>query len=138
MPVRIEGTCALGGGFLRRACGDAPIGQCVYCGAPFCGKHGEIGPEYHEVCSRGACQAKFADVRDHRRWVDAHEAANGFSMCAEDGCDERMQHACQRCNLRFCEAHLKSGTVVEHRYDPPRKVTLIICAHCTARRRIWD
>ena len=40
--------------------------------------------------------------------------------------------------LRFCEAHLKAGTVVEQRYDPPRKVTLVMCGHCTARRKIWD
>lgn len=134
----IEGACTIGGGFLRRACGAKPIGQCVYCGAPFCEQHGELGPDYHEVCIRPHCQAKFADVRGHREWIDAHRAPNRVSICAEDGCTERMQHLCQRCQLRFCEDHLKAATVVEQRYDPPRKMALILCTHCTARRRLWD
>ncbi|MFA7249277.1 MAG: hypothetical protein WC273_06535 [Dehalococcoidia bacterium] len=134
----IEGTCTVGGGFLRRGCGAAAIGQCVYCGGPFCEVHGELGPDYHEVCSRQSCQAKFADVTRHREWVEAHRASNSVSICAEDGCSERMQHVCQRCQLRFCEAHLRSGSVVEQRYHPPRKVRLVLCAHCSGRRRIWD
>ena len=134
----IEGACTLGGGFLRRACGAAPIGQCVYCGAPFCAQHGELGPGYHEVCSRAACQAKFADVRAHRAWIDGHRGPNTVSMCAHDDCRERMLHQCQRCQLRFCNEHLKAGSVLEQRYDPPRKMTLLLCMHCIARRRLWD
>ncbi len=136
--VLIEGICTTGGGFLRRACGAPPIGQCVYCGAPFCAQHGERGEDYHEVCSRAGCRAKFADVRQHREWVEAHERPNRVSVCAHDGCEDRMQHACQRCQLRFCDEHVKAGRLVEQRYDPPRKVTMIMCAHCTARRRFWD
>lgn len=138
MAVLSEGFCALGGGFLRRACGAEPIGQCVYCGAPFCERHGELGPEHHEVCSRATCQTKFADVRNHRDWVDAHHRPNTVSMCAADDCREWMQHQCQRCQLRFCDAHVKIGNVIEQRYDPPQKLTLIMCAHCVSRRRIWD
>ena len=85
----IEGTCTHRSGLLRRACCAAPIGQCVYCGAIFCGDHGELGVEYHEVCTKPACQAKYADVREHRRWVDTQRAANDLSMCAEPGCGER-------------------------------------------------
>ena len=134
----IEGTCTFGGGFLRRSCGGKAIGQCVYCGAPFCGLHGELGPEYHEVCARSACQTKYSDVRGHRNWIAAHSGPNTVSMCAEDDCTERMQHLCQRCNLLFCEEHLKAGTVIEQRYDLPRKVVMLMCAHCSARRKIWD
>ena len=136
--MRIEGVCTLGGGFLRRACGAPPIGQCVYCGAPFCEQHGELGPDHHEVCSRPACAAKFKDVRAHRDWIDAHRAPNRLSMCAQDDCTERLQHQCQRCQLRFSDQHLKAGSVLEQRYVPPRKVTLLLCAHCTVRRRLWD
>lgn len=137
--VLIEGPCALGGGFLRRACGAPPVGQCVYCGSPFCERHGELGPDFHEVCAKPACRSKYADVRAHRAWIDQHRAPNAVSMCAEDGCGERMLHLCQRCQLRFCEAHVQPGQVREQR-APQRRVTvaLMLCAHCTARRRIWD
>ena len=128
----------MGGGFLRRACGAPPTGQCVYCGAPFCAQHGELGEDYHEVCARAACQAKYRDVREHRDWVRHHEAANRFSVCAADECEERMQHLCQRCQLRFCLAHLQERVVLERRYDPPRKITLMLCEHCASRRRLWD
>ncbi|MSQ31530.1 MAG: hypothetical protein EXR64_05885 [Dehalococcoidia bacterium] len=136
----IEGVCATGGGFLRRACGAEPIGQCVYCGAPFCADHGEMGADYHQVCSRPHCRAKFDDVRAHRAWIDDRRHRNAAAMCAEDNCSDRMEHLCERCRLRFCSAHLKSGTVVERRADPSRQVkaAIIMCAHCTARRRLWD
>ena len=136
----IEGACAIGGGFLRRACGAEPIGQCVYCGAPFCADHGELHADHYEVCSRTTCRAKFADIRAHREWVLERQGRNASAMCAEDGCSDRMEHLCERCRLRFCHAHVKSGTVIEQRSDPPRRerVAAIMCGHCTARRRLWD
>ena len=136
----IEGACAIGGGFLRRACGAEPIGQCVYCGAPFCVDHGELGAEYHEVCSRPNCRTKFVDVREHRAWIDERQGRNAAAVCAEDGCSDRTEHLCEQCRLRFCRSHLKSGTVVQQRSDPPRrvKVAAIMCAHCASRRRLWD
>jgi hypothetical protein len=136
--VLIEGTCTHGGGFLRRSCGATPIGQCVYCGEPFCERHGELGAEFHEVCSRPTCQAKYRDVHEHLAWIEEHRAPNSVSMCAEDLCEERMQHACQRCLLRFCEAHLHVRQVLERRETPPRQMSLLLCTHCTARRRLWD
>ena len=134
----LEGACTFGGGFLRRSCGAPPIGQCVYCGEVFCERHGELGPEFHQVCSRPACQAKYIDVQHHQAWIEEHRAANRVSMCAEDLCEERMQHSCQRCQLRFCDEHLRVRQVLERRESPPREMSLLLCAHCTARRRIWD
>ncbi len=134
----IEGTCTHGGGFLRRACGAQPVGQCVYCGQPFCDRHGDLWPEFHEVCARPACQAKYADVQQHRTWIEEHRGFNRVSVCAEDECQERMQHSCQRCQLRFCDEHLHVRQVMERRESPPREVSLLLCAHCTVRRRIWD
>ena len=134
----IEGTCTMGGGFLRRACGASPAGQCVYCGAPFCDRHGELAADYHEVCARPTCRAKFEDVALHRAWVEEHSTPNTYSICAEEQCTERMQHVCQRCQLRYCDAHLKPANVTEQRYDPPRRVVLMLCAHCVSRRKLWD
>jgi len=136
--VLIEGTCTSGGGFLRRACGADPVGQCVYCGAPFCANHGVLGVDHHEVCSRSSCRAKYLDLLAHQAWLVEHRPRNASSMCAEDACENRLEHQCQRCQLRFCEAHLKAGTVTERRVDPPVRIQLMLCPHCTARRRIWD
>ncbi|MEX2446445.1 MAG: hypothetical protein WD734_03820 [Dehalococcoidia bacterium] len=136
--VLIEGSCTLGGGFLRRACGKEPVGQCVYCGAPFCNEHGEHGEDYHEICARPVCQAKYQDVRDHREWIEAHRYRNATSLCGEDGCEERMQHSCQRCRLRFCELHLQMRPVIERRPSGTEKVMLMLCVHCGERRRLWD
>lgn len=134
----IEGTCASGGGFLRHACVADPVGQCVYCGAPFCANHGVLGVDHHEVCSRSSCRAKYLDLLAHQAWLVEHRPRNASSMCAEDACENRLEHQCQRCQLRFCEAHLKAGTVTERRVDPPVRIQLMLCPHCTARRRIWD
>ena len=134
----IEGTCTIGGGFLRRTCGKTPVGQCVYCGAPFCAEHGEHGADFHEVCARAICRAKYQDVRDHREWIEDHRIANATSVCAQDECGERMQHEGQRCHLRFCAEHLRVRPVVEQRQGHTEKVMLMLCVHCTARRRLWD
>ena len=134
----IEGSCTTGGRFFRRACGAAPIGQCVYCGAPFCAEHGELGVDYHEVCSRTSCRARYEDMLAHRVWLEAHSLRNATAMCAEDDCMDRAQHLCERCRLRFCDEHLSEGNVVDRQHDAPRKLRVMMCAHCASRRRIWD
>ncbi|MQA00585.1 MAG: hypothetical protein GEU80_14855 [Dehalococcoidia bacterium] len=113
--------------------------MCVYCGRPFCREHGERGADYIEVCSRKVCQAKWRDVEAHRQWVDHHRVANRSSICAHEACEERMRHQCQRCLLLFCDDHLKSQNIVDRTFnDPPRRVTLMLCRHCVARRDLWD
>lgn len=134
----IEGTCTSGGGLFRKACGRPATGQCVYCGEPFCDRHGEHGEEYHEVCDRKACLAKYADVRQHKRWVQAHAHWNRDGLCAEDACESRMEHACERCRLRFCPEHLRLKSVIEEQGTRRRKRTLLLCPHCRERRKIWD
>ena len=134
----IEGTCTSGGGFLRRACGAPPVGQCVYCGEPFCERHGELGADHHEVCSRSSCRTRYADVQRHLAWVAQCRPRNDISMCAEDGCMERMAHQCQRCHLRFCEAHMRASDIVDRLQHPPRRMRLLMCGHCIDRRRIWN
>lgn len=134
----IEGTCTHGGGLLRKPCGLAASGQCVYCGEPFCERHGDRGADYHEVCQRKACQAKFADVRDHKAWIVDHAYANATGMCAVDECGTRMEHGCERCRLRFCGEHLRLKSVVEERGLRKQKRSLLLCPHCRERRKIWD
>ncbi len=123
---------------MRRACGRGAAGVCVYCAQPFCTEHGAVHPNYYEVCARKACLAKFADVEAHHRWLHEHRDANRMSMCAEDGCLERMEHACQRCRLNFCGQHLFDRSVTERRVDGVVRLVQLMCAHCAGRRALWD
>lgn len=136
--MAVDGICSSGGGFLRRSCGRGAIGICVYCAEPFCGDHGTVHPDYYEVCNRKTCLMKFADVAAHLRWLEAHRSANDLSTCAQDNCEERMQHSCQRCRLRFCDQHLVDKTVTEHGMDGPTQAVQLLCPHCAARRVLWD
>lgn len=136
--MAVEGTCSSGGGFLHRSCGRASVGLCVYCAEPFCADHGTLEADYYQVCQRKTCLAKFADVEAHHRWLEAHQSANRMSMCAEDGCQERMAHSCQRCRLRFCETHLLDRPVTEHRLEGRVRVVQLMCPHCAERRALWD
>lgn len=136
--MSVEGTCSSGGGFLRRGCGRGAVGVCVYCAEPFCGDHGTLHPNYYEVCQRKICFTKFADVGAHHRWLEAHRSANSMSMCAEGGCQERMQHSCERCRLRFCDQHLVDQAVTERRLEGTVRIVQLMCPHCAARRALWD
>lgn len=133
----VEGTCTHGGGFLRHSCGLAAAGQCVYCGEPFCADHGTRGEDYIEVCARRTCRAKFDDVQAHQTWRARSAHANRTSVCADPTCSERMQHRCQRCQLMFCAEHLRDQRILDRSFDPPRRVPVLLCAHCIARRSLW-
>jgi hypothetical protein len=133
-----SGTCTHGGGLFRRSCGSEATGRCVYCGEPFCDEHGSFGDDFLEVCTRKACRAKLRDVEEHQAYIERVRVDNETSVCAQPGCSERMQHTCQRCNLLFCDSHLRPRQVLERRHDPPRRVTLLLCRHCESRRSLWD
>ena len=136
--IQVGLACSFSKGFLRGSCGQQATGQCVYCGEPFCGLHGVLGDDYLEVCNRAKCRAKCDDVESHRAWIERVRGANSVSMCAIEGCQTRMQHECGRCRLTFCNEHLKPMRIVERSKVPPREVTLVLCSHCVARRKLWD
>jgi len=77
-------------------------------------------------------------VREHQEWRARVATANRSSVCAHDPCEERMAHRCQRCRLMFCATHLKPRMIIDRQYDPPRRVTALLCMHCTSRRELWD
>ncbi len=127
------------GGFLRkRSCGVAASGQCVYCGEPFCDEHGIHGEEYHEVCVRESCKAKYDDLFHHRDWVARQQHANIEGRCAAEECEGDPEIGCERCRLRFCQGHLRPKTVREGDLDRVVTVQLMLCPHCSDRRRLWD
>ncbi|GMU41550.1 MAG: hypothetical protein AMXMBFR23_24160 [Chloroflexota bacterium] len=132
-------SCTLKSGRLvRRACGAPASGWCVYCGEPFCDAHGEHGADYLQVCSRTECATKQRDVDAHREWVRTNYVRSRAGICVADDCREPNEHECQRCRLRFCPDHLRVGTVTEHSTGGPQRVTMMLCPHCLARRKLWD
>ncbi len=109
----------------------------MYCGAAFCGDHGDRGRDYLEVCTRSTCRAKVRDVQAHDKWKQRVELANRRSVCAREDCPLRMEHECGKCRLRFCAAHVRQGSIVDHSTTPPRESLTLLCAHCLARRKLW-
>lgn len=130
--------CEHGSGLFRRACGRAAMGECVYCARAFCVDHGTRGEEFIEVCMRPTCRTKAQDVLRHQEWRRTHAEANRAARCAHDQCEERMRHECSQCRLSFCEAHVHERAVTSHLTTPAQRVLVVMCAHCTARRRLWD
>jgi len=139
--VLIEGTCTFrsGGLLRRRTCGVDPTGQCVYCGEPFCDDHGAQHEDYHEICHRERCQAKWQDLAGHKAWVARHHHDNLAGYCADDGCDEALDIPCERCSLKFCPEHIRLRTVKEIDFVGAEVVhQQMLCPHCTERRQIWE
>ena len=130
--------CEFGSGFLRRGCRRDAITDCVYCARPFCEEHGERAEDYMDVCAGKRCQDKLHDVRAHGEWRRRMSEANRVSVCALDGCVERMRHQCSRCRLLFCPEHIREREVADHKIQPPAKVLAAVCTHCHERRRLWD
>lgn len=134
----IDTACETGGGLFRPSCGREAVAVCVYCGRAFCDEHGKRGEDFADVCSRSDCRAKQRDLDAHREWRERMQAANAVSVCAQEGCTERMRYPCYRCRLTFCELHLHERNVVDRTKDPPVKLRALICEHCHDRRKIWD
>lgn len=136
MPIAT--TCEHPEGFLRGSCGATAIAECVYCGKAFCERHGELGADYTNVCDRKTCVAKVRDVEAHVSWKLRVVVSNSVSVCAHDGCEDRMRHLCSRCQLMFCMSHVAEHTVVNRNVHPVRREIVIMCVHCRERRRLWD
>ncbi len=135
MPV--DESCTYRGGLLRPACGREAVAVCVYCGAPFCAAHGERHADYADVCARRRCRSKYADVGAHRESVDQRRQKNRVSVCAHEGCEERMRHRCSRCLLEFCNEHVKERDVSDPLSATRRKARALVCDHCHERRKLW-
>lgn len=135
--MRITASCEHGGGLLRRTCGRAARAECVYCGRPFCETHGVQGPDYTNVCDRKNCVIKLQDVESHLQWKQHVHNANRTSICAHEGCEDRVHHVCSRCRLLFCEAHVREQMEVIRTKRPPRRELTVICFHCRDRRKLW-
>ena len=138
MVVPIDEHCSYRSGLLRPACGRDALAICVYCGAPFCDEHGERHADYADVCSRRRCRQKYRDVHAHHESVAQRRGANRVSVCAHEGCQERMRHRCSRCLLDFCNEHVREREVGARDSTARRKARALLCEHCYARRKLWS
>jgi hypothetical protein len=136
MSAGTYGSCQVKGGFFK--CGDAANAMCVYCGRPFCGRHGVVGAEGEEVCDSKNCVAKREDLAKHLVYKDAVLALNREHRCGIDVCSEEFVAQCSRCKLYFCIGHIETRemAVIEEgmRFERP----VLVCRHCWQRRSIWD
>lgn len=140
MILPVDATCEhKSGGLIRkRVCGAEATGQCVYCAHTFCDAHGMHGEEYHEVCHRPDCRAKYDDLFAHREWVVRQQHDNLAGYCANEGCENAPDIGCERCHLRFCAEHLRPRTVQEGDLDRVVLVQQMLCPHCSDRRKLWE
>lgn len=122
---------------MRAACCRDALAICVYCGAPFCDEHGERHADYVDVCSRRRCRQKYTDVHAHHESIEQRRYANRVSVCANEGCQERMRHRCSRCLLDFCVEHVRQREVSSLDKAEPGKTRALLCDHCDARRKLW-
>lgn len=132
----IEGTCTVSIGLLRGACERDAIASCVYCGRAFCETHGKRGADHTDACSRRSCRRKQSDVQAHLEWKQRVDESNRASVCAREGCGERMRHRCSRCHLMFCAEHIRGMRIIS--ISSGRQARGLVCEHCRGRRKIWE
>jgi len=136
MSAGTYGSCQVKGSLFR--CGDAANAMCVYCGRPFCERHGVIGSEGAEVCDSKNCVAKREDLALHLVYKDAVQALNQRRVCGIETCGVEFVAQCSRCKLYFCGGHVETRVmaVIEEgmRFERP----VLVCRHCWQRRPIWE
>jgi predicted nucleic acid binding AN1-type Zn finger protein len=128
-------TCQIKGFILR--CGSETVGQCVYCGRPFCKRHGVILAEGEEVCSRKNCVSKREDLTRHLAYKDAVLERNRQRLCGVEGCENAFAAQCSRCKGYFCPRHAEA--VQDHAYEGMVRVerSALLCKQCQRRRSVW-
>jgi len=136
MSAGTYGNCQVKGGLFK--CGVAANAMCVYCGKPFCERHGVIGAEGEEVCDSKNCVAKREDLARHLVYKDAVLSRNRQRLCGVDACGVEFLAQCSRCKLYFCKDHIETREmgVIEEGMHFERPVA--VCRHCWQRRPIWE
>ncbi|HWC30505.1 MAG TPA: hypothetical protein VG845_10535 [Dehalococcoidia bacterium] len=136
MSVGTYGSCQVKGGLFK--CGTAANAMCVYCGRPFCERHGVIGADGEEVCDSKNCVAKREDLAVHLEYKEAVLGLNRERLCGIGECGAEFTWQCNRCRLYFCQSHLETREmpVMEEgmRFERP----VLVCRHCWQRRSIWE
>ena len=127
--------CEINGRF--SSCKNPADARCIYCGRPFCQRHGIIEAEGHEVCNRKFCVAKREDLMVHMAYKDVVLARNDQKQCGIDGCHGELESQCIRCRGFFCVLHVegREEKIQENQVFVVQIASL--CRHCFVRRPIW-
>lgn len=121
-----------------RACGQAGIAICQYCGRSFCEEHGARLRDGQEICSRPICAQKRADLEEHTAYKQAVAQRNAERSCGREGCERQVSGQCSKCAGLFCAAHLDERAIEERRGATVVRVWGSLCPHCAKRRRLWS
>lgn len=113
-------------------CGAKASAMCVYCGRPFCERHGEVLEDGAEVCTRKNCVAKKENLAVHMVYKQAVLERNLQRRCGIDVCETAIEVRCDRCKGYFCRAHTRPWT--ETITERPERT----CRHCVERRPVWE
>ena len=133
--MAVQPKCAIKG-FLS-SCGEDASAQCVYCGRPFCQKHGVVLEEGEEVCSRKNCVAKREDLALHLVYNEKALERNRGRLCGLPACSEQFTSQCNRCRAYFCTKHVFVAPDSVNEGQPLPDRPPIICRHCHERRPVW-
>ena len=136
MAEAVSGSCRISLGMFRGACDRPAVARCVYCGRPFCAEHGERGADHADSCSRRRCRAKRKDIAAHLEWKRRVSDSNRAAVCAHEGCGNRARRQCSRCDLLFCEQHVKDLRVAQSGVGG-RDQRASLCEHCSGRLKLW-
>ncbi len=123
--------------FLSSCSADATA-QCVYCGRPFCARHGVVLEDGEEVCSRKNCVAKREDLAHHLLYKEAALERNRGRLCGLPACSEHFSSQCNRCRSYFCNKHVFVAPDSVNEGQPLPDRPPIICRHCHERRPVWS
>jgi hypothetical protein len=130
------GACQVKGGVFK--CGDAATAMCVYCGRPFCERHGVIGAEGEEVCNSKNCVAKREDLVLHLAYKQDVVVLNLERVCGIELCRVDFVGQCTRCKGYFCRGHIETRVMTVIEEGMPFERPVLVCRHCWQRRPIWE
>ena len=130
------GKCEVKGGLFR--CGDQATAMCVYCGRPFCHRHGVIRELGEEVCDSKNCIAKRQDLERHLVYKEIVLTFNREHICGLEVCEEEWGHQCSRCRGYFCTTHIQRREMMVTDEGMRAERLVLVCHHCWSRRPIWE
>lgn len=127
--------CQIGSLFKR--CHEPPAATCQFCGRDFCVQHTGMRIEGEEICSREICRMKYEDLKAHLVYRTAALERSNRGFCAVEGCTERREGQCSKCQALYCDAHLRDREETVRSGMAVLKRPVSLCDHCGARVKLW-
>jgi hypothetical protein len=112
--------------------------MCVYCGRPFCERHGVVGQDGEEVCDSKNCVAKREDLAAHLVYREVAREFNSARVCGLEECEQEFEGQCSRCKAYFCRLHIELREMLTTEEGVRTERLVLVCRHCFVRRTIWE